>query len=56
MMLRGRQQRAKLAETFELAPMVGELFAAAQDEAVAFRHDYIGTEHVLLALLRRVDA
>jgi hypothetical protein len=38
-----------------LAPAVGELFAAAQEEAIAFRHDSIGTEHVLLALVRRED-
>ena len=38
-----------------LAPIVSELFAAAQVEAIAFRHDFIGTEHVLLALLARDD-
>jgi ATP-dependent Clp protease ATP-binding subunit ClpA len=55
MMLGVRRRRAKLSETFELAPLVGQLFVAAQDEAIAFRHDYIGTEHVLLALLGRDD-
>jgi ATP-dependent Clp protease ATP-binding subunit ClpA len=40
---------------FEPAPIVGELFSAAQSEAVAFRHDFIGSEHVLLALLGRDD-
>jgi ATP-dependent Clp protease ATP-binding subunit ClpA len=54
-MLGGLRRRTKLSETFELAPVVGELFAAAQDEATAFRHDWIGTEHVLLALLGRDD-
>jgi len=54
MMLIGRR-RGKLAATFELAPVVGELFVAAQDEAIAFRHDWIGTEHVLLALVGRDD-
>jgi ATP-dependent Clp protease ATP-binding subunit ClpA len=54
-MLSGRRRRAKLSGTFEPASVVGELFAAAQDEAIAFRHDYIGTEHVLLALLGRDD-
>jgi ATP-dependent Clp protease ATP-binding subunit ClpA len=54
-MLGRLRHRPKLSETFELAPVVGELFAAAQDEAVAFRHDWIGTEHVLLALLGRDD-
>jgi ATP-dependent Clp protease ATP-binding subunit ClpA len=39
----------------DLAPIVGELFAAAQIEAIDYRHDYIGTEHVLLALIARDD-
>jgi hypothetical protein len=55
MMLSGRRRRNKLATAFELAPVVGEVFAAAQVETVAFRHDYIGTEHVLLALVGRDD-
>jgi ATP-dependent Clp protease ATP-binding subunit ClpA len=55
MMLSGRRRRGKLAATFELSPVVGELFAAAQREAIAFRHDWIGTEHVLLAVLGRDD-
>jgi ATP-dependent Clp protease ATP-binding subunit ClpA len=55
MMLRVRRRRATLAHTFERAPIFGELFAAAQDEAAAFRHDSIGTEHMLLALLGRSD-
>jgi ATP-dependent Clp protease ATP-binding subunit ClpA len=54
-MLGRLRHRPKLSETFELAPVVGELFAAAQDEAIAFRHDWIGSEHVLLALLGRDD-
>jgi ATP-dependent Clp protease ATP-binding subunit ClpA len=33
------------------SPVVAELFVRAQHEAIAFRHDWIGTEHVLLALL-----
>jgi ATP-dependent Clp protease ATP-binding subunit ClpA len=55
MMLTGRHRRGKLAATFEFAPVVGELFVAAQNEAIAFRHDWIGTEHVLLALIGRDD-
>lgn len=39
----------------ELAPVIAELFEAAQAEAIAFRHSFIGTEHVLLALLGRTD-
>jgi ATP-dependent Clp protease ATP-binding subunit ClpA len=55
MNLGGRRRRGRHAETFELAPVVGELFAAAQAEAIAFRHDQIGAEHVLLALIGRGD-
>jgi ATP-dependent Clp protease ATP-binding subunit ClpA len=53
-MLRGRRG-ATLDQALERAPVVGELLTAAQDEAVAFRHDTIGTEHMLLALLGRRD-
>jgi ATP-dependent Clp protease ATP-binding subunit ClpA len=52
---RRRRRRGTLADGFELAPVVGELFATAQDEAIAFRHDSIGTEHVFLALIGRND-
>jgi ATP-dependent Clp protease ATP-binding subunit ClpA len=55
MMLGGRRGRARQSGTFELPPVVGELFASAQDEAIALRHDSIGTEHVLLALIGRAD-
>jgi ATP-dependent Clp protease ATP-binding subunit ClpA len=55
MMFGARRRRGRLAATFELAPVVGELFATAQAEAIAFRHDSIGTEHVLLALIDRSD-
>jgi hypothetical protein len=54
MMLRVRR-RAKITQTFERAAVVGELFAAAQHEAASLRHDSIGTEHMLLALLGRTD-
>jgi ATP-dependent Clp protease ATP-binding subunit ClpA len=39
----------------QLAPVIAELFEAAQGEAIAFRHSFIGSEHVLLALLGRND-
>jgi ATP-dependent Clp protease ATP-binding subunit ClpA len=39
----------------EHATVVDELFRVAQDEAAAFRHDVIGAEHVLLALVGRDD-
>lgn len=40
----------------EPAPVVIDLFSAAQAEATALRHDVLGTEHVLLGLLTREDA
>jgi ATP-dependent Clp protease ATP-binding subunit ClpA len=49
----GRQRRGPAP--VHLAPIVGELCAAAQNEAIEFRHDFIGTEHVLLALIARDD-
>jgi ATP-dependent Clp protease ATP-binding subunit ClpA len=48
-------RRRRRPTTFELAPVVRELFAAAQDEANALHHDRIGSEHVLLALIGRDD-
>jgi ATP-dependent Clp protease ATP-binding subunit ClpA len=39
----------------ELAPIVEEVFAKAQVEAIAYRHDFVGTGHVLLALFERED-
>jgi ATP-dependent Clp protease ATP-binding subunit ClpA len=50
-----RSRRSRRAGWFDYAPVVGELFAVARDEAIAFRHDSIGTEHVLLALISRDD-
>jgi RNA polymerase sigma factor (sigma-70 family) len=38
-----------------LSEPVQRVLAVAQDEAVRFEHDYIGTEHVLLALMRDTD-
>ena len=56
MKLGRRDRRSTRSAASEPAPVVGELFEAAQLEAIAFRHDMIGTEHVLLALLGRDDA
>ncbi len=50
LLIRCRRRRT-LATTVELAPVVGELFAAAQSEATALQHDRIGSEHVLFALV-----
>jgi ATP-dependent Clp protease ATP-binding subunit ClpC len=49
------RRRTKLTQTLKIAPVVGELLLAAQHEAAALRHDSIGTEHMLLALLGRTD-
>ena len=54
-MLLAWRRRPERKASEALAPLVAELFAAAQVEAIAFRHDFIGTEHVLLALLKRED-
>ena len=56
MKLGRHDRRSTRSAASEPAPVVGELFEAAQLEAIAFRHDMIGTEHVLLALLGRDDA
>jgi ATP-dependent Clp protease ATP-binding subunit ClpC len=31
------------------------VFSLAQEEAVRFNHNYIGTEHLLLGLVREAD-
>jgi ATP-dependent Clp protease ATP-binding subunit ClpA len=54
-MLLAWRRRPERTASEAVAPLVAELFAAAQVEAIAFRHDFIGTEHVLLALLKRED-
>ena len=54
-MLLAWRRRPERKASEAVAPLVAELFAAAQVEAIAFRHDFIGTEHVLLALLKRED-
>jgi ATP-dependent Clp protease ATP-binding subunit ClpA len=51
----GRRSREARAAEAEMAPVVAELFVAAREHATALRHDVIGTEHVLLALVARHD-
>ncbi len=51
----GRRHRSARGTETEMSPIVAELFVAAQQHASAFRHDVIGTEHVLLALADRDD-
>jgi len=55
MNLPGRRSRSARTTETEMSPIVAELFVAAQRHASAFRHDVIGTEHVLLALVDRDD-
>jgi ATP-dependent Clp protease ATP-binding subunit ClpA len=51
----GRRPRSAQTTETEMSPIVAELFVAAQHGASALRHDVIGTEHVLLALVDRDD-
>ena len=46
---RGRSSRPSYLS--QPSPLIDDLFVRAQHEAIAFRHGWIGTEHVLLALL-----
>jgi ATP-dependent Clp protease ATP-binding subunit ClpA len=48
-------RRRRGRERVDIAPIVAELFIAAETEAIKYRHDFIGTEHVLLALVVRDD-
>jgi ATP-dependent Clp protease ATP-binding subunit ClpA len=49
--LLSRRRSSRATFLSQPSPLVGDLFLRAQHEATAFRHDWIGTEHVLLALL-----
>src|SRR5438477_8099070 len=50
---RGRPQRGYAGRVFEkLSERARQVVVLAQDEARARRHNYIGTEHLLLGLLR----
>ncbi len=51
MRLRSRRPTSRTALLAQPSPLVSDLFLRAQHEATSFRHDWIGTEHVLLALL-----
>jgi ATP-dependent Clp protease ATP-binding subunit ClpA len=55
MIFPGRRPRLAQTTEIEMSPIVAELFVAAQHCASALRHDVIGTEHVLLALVDRND-
>jgi ATP-dependent Clp protease ATP-binding subunit ClpA len=49
--LRSRRRSSRPTYLSHPSPLIPGLFLRAQDEATAFRHESIGTEHVLLALL-----
>ena len=51
MRLRSRRRSSRPSYLSQPSPLISDLFVRAQHEATAFRHDSIGTEHVLLALL-----
>ena len=40
---------------FNFGPQVRKVLSGARDEAQRFRHPYIGTEHILLSLIREED-
>jgi len=45
----------KLLESVPYTPRVKKVLALAAEEARAFNHTYVGTEHILLGLLREAD-
>ena len=45
-----KQVEAELSQHF--TPRAREIFAFAEDEAARLNHNFIGTEHVLLGLLK----
>jgi ATP-dependent Clp protease ATP-binding subunit ClpA len=51
--VRLRSHRRSSSPSFrsQPSPLISDLFARAQHEAITLRHEWIGTEHVLLALL-----
>jgi ATP-dependent Clp protease ATP-binding subunit ClpA len=49
--LRSRRRSSRATFLSQPSLLVSDLFVRAQHEATCFRHDWIGTEHVLLALL-----
>ena len=51
MRLRARRRPPRATFLSQPSPLISDLFVRAQHEAIAFRHEWIGTEHVLLALL-----
>ena len=38
---------------YNFTDRVRKVLAMARDEAIRLQHDYVGTEHILLGLLRR---
>jgi ATP-dependent Clp protease ATP-binding subunit ClpC len=51
-----RQSREREATVFErFTERARQVVVLAQDEARALKHNYIGTEHILLGLLREEE-
>lgn len=51
----GQGPETKVAGTLPLTPRAKKVLALAKNEAGALNHDYIGTEHILLGLLREEE-
>ena len=51
----GRRPHEKLMVNIPYTPRVKKVLAFAQEEAKALNHTYVGTEHILLGLLREHD-
>ena len=51
----GRGPHEKLMVNIPYTPRVKKVLAFAQEEARALNHTYVGTEHILLGLLREGD-
>lgn len=51
----GQGPETKVAGTLPLTPRAKKVLALAKGEAGALNHDYIGTEHILLGLLREEE-
>jgi ATP-dependent Clp protease ATP-binding subunit ClpA len=51
----GRGDRIVLGSSFDLTPRSKKVIELAVDEARRFNHDYVGTEHLLLGLVREAE-
>lgn len=46
------EQEVRIATGVQFSPKSRQIIVAAEEEAIAFNQPYVGTEHLLLALLR----